>query len=535
MQLVADESLLMFTIHEKNMTEKQKLDQYQVIVDEMKKSLAYHRTVHHMQSLEVYLAFVRAIFMISLTLHFSPIPQDTDLARFLEKLTLEMYAYMCQQVSSNGSHQPSASLRQNQHSVRRMNGALALLGLPLLEGSADIEQAGSDKKWSEIEKPDQTSSTSSAAAGSDRSVSTSSLPSSRATEVSSVPSMSWPESQKSNQDAVDSSTEVSLTPANKAMTFPAVTASKFRHGGRNRWAHRDLRPGKFVGLAMSTEDVLAATCPALGMDTGDNVGGDATDGSQDPVDVESLMVSADSIAFTAAGLEEGGNSTGSEISSAVENSVNAMIISKSSGAGVSESSDTVDQLASTKSSSSATADSSEVSTDSLGLSSSGSSKGQSGQRSSSATVDQLADTQPSRSGAGVSESSATVDQSASTKSSSSATADSSEVSTDSLEVSSSGSSKGQSGQRSASAGISSKVRSATVDQQVDTVPSRTSDKTDPREGGDWSPIMDVSSVCNVLADLELGSSVETSDSSEFLAHFVPSDNRDVHSKYVCMC
>lgn len=66
-----------------------------------------------------------------------------------------------------------------------------------------------------------------------------------------------------------------------------------------------------------------------------------------------------------------------------------------------------------------------------------------------------------------------------------------------------------------------------MDQLADTEPSSTSDMSDGQDT-DLSPLVDVSSACDLMAGLGLGSSVETSDSEEYLAHFVPTDDKDVH-------
>ena len=447
----------MFTILQADMPERQKLDQYQVIVREMKRSLASHRTVHHLHSLEVYQIFVRAVFMISLTLGFSPVPEDTDLARFLEKLSLELYGYMCQQLSGGGSGEPLASLNQSQYSVRLMNTALALLGLPALAGSADMEQREPEKKWSEVEKSEAKEATTEGEKESHSSNSSSNLFLSQPTE-SSVPS-SQSESSGAEGDMVNSQSEPRVILTSKAMTFPAATPSKFRQGERHTLADRQLRQ-KFVGLIMSRDDLLAATCPALAADTV-GFGGDAeaVETSKDQVDVESLIVSADSI--TAASISGEASSSTPQYSA------------------------TVDRSATTRSTSSATTQSSAA--EDLKNKSSGSS---------------------------------TVDRSATTKSTSSATTESS------AEISSSNS--------SGPPGSSPAPSSATVDRVADTEQSSTSKTTDPGDGEVLSPLLDVSSACELMSSLELGDSIETNDSSQFLAHFTPSDNKDVHSKWVWM-
>ena len=448
----------MFTILQADMPERQKLDQYQVIMGEVKHSLASHRTVHHLHSLEVYLIFVRAVFMISLTLGFSPVPEDTDVARFLGKLSLELYRYTCEQSRGGGSGEPSVSVNQSQYSVRLMNCALALLGLPTLAGSADIERKEPEEKWTDVERSEVKEATAEGGKESQSSNGTSSLLLDQLTE-SSLPS-SQSESSEAKSDMMNSQSEPKVIPTNKAMTFPAATSSKFRPGGRHTLANGHMGQ-KFVGLTMSRDDLLAATCPALAAGTMDFEGdAEVIETSKDQVDVESLTVSADCIT--------------------------AASVSRKASSSMPQYSATVDRSASTRSTSSATTQSSAAGD--LKNKSSGSS---------------------------------TVDRSATTKSTSSATESSAEVS---------------SSISSGLPGPSPAPSSATVDRLADTEPPSTSGTTDPGDTEDrvLSPLVDVSSACELMSSLELGDSIETNDSSQFLAHFTPSDDKDVHSKWVWM-
>lgn len=254
-QMVADESLLMYTIQ--TLAESTKHRMFQTIMVEMKKSLAGHRTVHFLNSVEAFFEFVRAVFMISLTLTFSPVPQDTDLARFLETLSMKLYAFMCLRP---GESEQSASLTQNKHSVRLMNGALALLGLPLLEGSVETEQNEADPNWENVAKAEDT-----------------------ATESKSA-----------------------SFPSDKAATFPATSLSKqMNEKGERKFVHR-----KYIGLPVSKGDILSATCPAA---VSENValgtsGDDGSDGGG-VSDVDRLMPSAKSIASVSSSLRASGATT----------------------------------------------------------------------------------------------------------------------------------------------------------------------------------------------------------------------------------
>ena len=67
--------------------------------------------------------------------------------------------------------------------------------------------------------------------------------------------------------------------------------------------------------------------------------------------------------------------------------------------------------------------------------------------------------------------------------------------------------------------------SAMIDRNIATAPS-----SSDTANSELSPLVDVASMCSVMSDLHLGDSVDTTDSSKFLANFSPSDTVDVHSK-----
>lgn len=506
-QLVADESLLMFTIQQHNMTERQKLDQFRVIVKEMIHSLAGHRTVHYLQSLEVFVVFVRAVFMINLTLAFSPIRQDTDLARFLEKLSLELYGYMCQQLT--GEEGPaSPSLTQSSYSVRLMNSALALLGLPALEGSSEVERKEIETKWSEAERKGgeneqslveqndlpqdvSTSSLSGALQSQDTSIS---LPSSESSLSSSTHSFSSPQSvtgsAPSRNDKQLGSNHSQLK--TKSQTFPATVKPQLSRHGRGRRSTDNKLNQKYVGLKMSKEDLQAATCPTL--DDGailDDKGQDEDE--KDRVDLDSLLVSAQTFASLSA-KESGKHDAETESASSAPTDLSAGCRKSGSSAAAdlcsagdrksgSQGSWTVDPSASTQSTSSATTESSDDCSNNNGLKLYGSEKKDAGLSSPGSCDSSPCQGSRERAAAPVSPGSSFKEMSSS---------------------------------------------SMTVDPFAETEPSTPSDTTDLGDGALLSPLVDVSSACALMSDLHLGDSVDTNSSSEFLANFAPSDSKDVH-------
>ncbi|XP_046577085.1 uncharacterized protein LOC124284980 isoform X2 [Haliotis rubra] len=133
-QLDADVSLLKYAILRPSVQEEYKL--FQTVLKEMKSCLSAHKTVSALRSVEQFHEFVRALFMISLTLSLTPVQQDRDLAEYLQQLSMELYLHLC-------SHQAAGQAAQLDHTsrtVKIMNLSLAILDLPKLEGKV----AGND-------------------------------------------------------------------------------------------------------------------------------------------------------------------------------------------------------------------------------------------------------------------------------------------------------------------------------------------------------------------------------------------------------
>jgi hypothetical protein len=547
-QLVADESLLMYTIQESSMTQRQKLDQFQVIVKEMTRTLTCHRSVSHLHSLEAFLAFVRSVFMISLTLAFSPVSQDADLARFLEKLSLELYSFMCHE-SAGDDGPTSPTLTQTAFSVRMMNSALALLGLSALEGSADIEERKEEeKKWSEVENkkkkeeeggrqeevgnvPDGekrssegkvssssssslvTSSISSVSSPSDLSSKSGELASSSQSHADSEPAAKGSGNNPSQENASDQSkSPSSMNEPTKEMahTFPATSkAAKSFLGGRQRRVEK--RGGrKFVGLNMTRDDLIAATCPPLaeGVSLAADEGED--DGAEKlVVDMESLHLSAQTFASASAIGSDGGRASVVDHSPVVRD-IAMSAHSKADGDG--KKSVSQESKSSPSSKSSCLSSSSHGEREKIG---------EKNNTTGSGTVDRSSTTQGTSSATTASIAGNVGDVNSSFSSSSGPKY------IHPGSVSLRGSEKPGSSSSSSSNVKSSS--SATVDPSAETEPSTTSDSTN---GKDLPPLVDISSACSIMSDLHLGDSVETSDSGEFLANFTPSDNKDVHSEFL---
>ena len=131
----------MFAVQQPSVQEHQ---WFRKIVDKVRHSLAGHEKVDFLKSAEVFFEFVRAVFMISLTLWHSPVEQDRVLSRYCEQLSLELYRSLCDQTSSTVKH--------TGHSVRLMNTALSFLGLPPLQGSDVYEEQSSSESSGKSEE-----------------------------------------------------------------------------------------------------------------------------------------------------------------------------------------------------------------------------------------------------------------------------------------------------------------------------------------------------------------------------------------------
>ncbi|XP_067652623.1 alpha-protein kinase 1-like [Haliotis asinina] len=133
-QLDADVSLLKYAILRPSVQEEYKL--FQTVLKEMKSCLSAHKTISALRSVEQFHEFVRALFMISLTLSLTPVQQDRDLAEYLQQLSMELYLHLC-------SHQAAGQAAQLDHTsrtVKIMDLSLTILDLPKLEGKV----AGND-------------------------------------------------------------------------------------------------------------------------------------------------------------------------------------------------------------------------------------------------------------------------------------------------------------------------------------------------------------------------------------------------------
>ena len=102
----------------------------QTILKEMKSSLGAHKTIIALESSEQFFEFVRALFMISLALAFSPVRQDRNVAEYIQQLSMELYLHLC----NHNKIQRVTRLSHSSKSVTLMNASLTVLGLPGLNG-----------------------------------------------------------------------------------------------------------------------------------------------------------------------------------------------------------------------------------------------------------------------------------------------------------------------------------------------------------------------------------------------------------------
>ena len=131
----ADASLLKYAILSPSLSEEYNL--LQTILEEMKRSLGAHKTVDVLRSSEQFFEFVRALFMIGLTLSFSPVNQDRKLSELIEQISVELYRHLC----NTNKVQRVARLEHSVKSLKLINVALNLLNLPYLLGAGDDERA----------------------------------------------------------------------------------------------------------------------------------------------------------------------------------------------------------------------------------------------------------------------------------------------------------------------------------------------------------------------------------------------------------
>lgn len=103
----------------------------------MKSSLGAHKTISALESSEQFFEFVRALFMISLALAFSPVRQDRNVAEYIQQLSMELYLHLC----NHNKIQRVTRLSHSSKSIKIMNVSLTVLGLPGLDG-VPVEAAG---------------------------------------------------------------------------------------------------------------------------------------------------------------------------------------------------------------------------------------------------------------------------------------------------------------------------------------------------------------------------------------------------------
>ena len=119
----------------------------QTILKEMKSSLGAHKTIDALESSEQFFEFVRALFMISLVLAFSPVQQDRMAAEYIQQLSIELYLHLC----NYNKVQRSARLNHSSKSFQLINTSLTVLGLPALLGVLGEETSDTEIKIPEAE------------------------------------------------------------------------------------------------------------------------------------------------------------------------------------------------------------------------------------------------------------------------------------------------------------------------------------------------------------------------------------------------
>ena len=109
---------------------------FQTILNEMKTSIGSHKTVDVLRSSEQFFEFVRALFMISLMLAFSPLEHDRKVAAYLEQLSIELYLHLC--ITIKGRQ--VARLEFSASLVKCINASLTILNLPTLVEVVQTEE-----------------------------------------------------------------------------------------------------------------------------------------------------------------------------------------------------------------------------------------------------------------------------------------------------------------------------------------------------------------------------------------------------------
>ena len=147
LQLDSDASLLKYAVLRPSWSEIYEL--LNTILKEMKTSIGAHKTVDTLGSSEQFFEFVRALFMISLALAFSPVQQDRNVAEYIKQLSIELYLHLC----NHNKVERVTRLSHTAKSVRLMNASLSVLGLPSLLGVLEDEpKTMSSEKHQESEK-----------------------------------------------------------------------------------------------------------------------------------------------------------------------------------------------------------------------------------------------------------------------------------------------------------------------------------------------------------------------------------------------
>ncbi|KAK7493862.1 hypothetical protein BaRGS_00015003 [Batillaria attramentaria] len=306
-QLVADESLLMFTVQQQSPQKQHNL--LHTILGEVKRSLAGHRAVQFLNSVEAFVEFVRGVFMVSQVLSFSCVCGDKDVARFYEKVAIELYQFMSSRPLGEGVSEPSGSLKQTVYSVSLMDLALKLLGLPLLEGSEEIWRQQEEEEHGSFNRGTLQDNT--AAVGTIGSaISVRNL---KGENSSQFAPNGAENSGLSETDASDPSyarsypaasaysrpADERFQPRHQSHTFPEVSSRKPQACHKPGAGRRSQR--KFVGLPMTLEELRASTCPALSPEALESLSLEEDHLELAEEDLEALSVSAQTFSSKSSG------------------------------------------------------------------------------------------------------------------------------------------------------------------------------------------------------------------------------------------
>ncbi|XP_025115478.1 uncharacterized protein LOC112576876 isoform X2 [Pomacea canaliculata] len=299
-QLVADESLLKYAVQQ-NFQERQRF--LEKIVHEMRSILAGYQDLTFLHGVESFFGFVRTLFTICLVLEWSARPEDWQVAKDLEKISMDLYFFMCCELRGESGE---SMAKQTSEFILHINVAMGLLGLPHLKESGtndasllvdgdtkkicdlDLQRGEKDNKVLQDDIQIQTTN------NQDHSIS------SQVSRSDSNVSLSPPSgSSGSTQDVQNSCKNEKTFPAAKtcdptaakAATFPAAaTRSKIKPHDQGE-VHVRMNQQPFVGAPLPREHLRSATYPVLTPEAEASLAADDSEDEGIVIDEESLSLS----------------------------------------------------------------------------------------------------------------------------------------------------------------------------------------------------------------------------------------------------